>query len=563
MQSFTSQTPTLSSIPLAEHWQTALVSALILWLGAHGLAKLARKYIWVPKYTIMDDLPNFGKARTGGTLGSRAVICGGSFGGLFAAAMCSFHFDSVVIIEPESTASDQSIDKHKSHEVRIAADGLQRAIPLRTRVVQYLASHIFLPVTLKFMRQMFPKLDDELKYFGVSTIPNVVEGYQGSVELIKPYTATDKGAVHIFPTSRALFETLVRRLVFTYRANVTFIQGTVDKFERSKEDPTRLSGVSFKSPRGDRFEKASFIVDATGVAQVSYNKLLKSAGFGNSLPTKIEYEPHLNYSQTVWALPPDLIPGLTEIIPAGMKGTFYANLPDWSTGENRACYISFYDNTSLCIAFGALGGNEKPHTIPEIRVTIQSLHGDGSPPEFIGRILDFLEEHEDDCIPWIYDANTGKMHNIPYHEAPEALPSNWVAIGDAVTKLNPIYGQGTTKAAIEVVTLDSILRAIPAAQGIPADLPERYYTKRAPRVLGLWEATKASDYSYATTQPGKGETNETGAHIRKLGLKMVEAGCQDLALARSFYNVQVCLAPPTDLLAPSIVAKVARKWILG
>lgn len=140
-----------------------------------------------------------------------------------------------------------------------------------------------------------------------------------------------------------------------------------------------------------------------------------------------------------------------------------------------------------------------------MRYTIKNIHGAERNPDFVWQILDFLEEHEEECPFWIYDANAGKMSNILYHEAPAALPSNWVAIGDAVTKLNPIYGtrlaslpacmtlkltaptgQGTTKAVIDVVTLDGIFRSISAEQGLPADLPNKFFVKRAPRVLMLW-----------------------------------------------------------------------------
>ncbi|KAG8872270.1 hypothetical protein FRB98_009710, partial [Tulasnella sp. 332] len=558
MQSIASAKSALDTIPLVGEWSTAIISAVLLYLGVYGLVKVARKYVWVPKYTIMDDLPKLGTARTDGNLGSRAVICGGSMGGLFAAAMCSFHFDSVVIIEPENTASDHSIEKPKSHEVRTTADGFNRAIPLRTRVVQYLASHVFLPPCLMAMRKLFPKMDDDLAHFGISPLPNTLEAYYGTVCLVKPYKATDPNCPQILPITRALFETLVRRCVFTYRANVTFINGTVDKFERSAEDPTKLSGVSVKTPQGDRIERASFVIDATGVAQQSYNKFLKSAGFSSALPTRIEYEPHLNYSQSVWSIPPKLVPGIKKLIPAGLNGTFFCNLPDWSTGENRAYYYSWYDESQLCIAVGSWGGSEKPHTIPEMRYTIKSIHGAEHNPDFVWQILDFLEEHEEECPYWIYDANAGKMSNILYHEAPAALPSNWVAIGDAVTKLNPIYGQGTTKAVIDVVTLDGIFRSVSAEQGLPADLPNRFFVKRAPRVMMLWEGTKAPDYSYATTQPAKGETNENGLFARKLGLTMICAGRKDLPLAKAFYQVQSCVAPQTDLLNPALLYKVAK-----
>ncbi|KAG9037280.1 hypothetical protein FRB95_006223 [Tulasnella sp. JGI-2019a] len=400
---------------------------------------------------------------------------------------------------------------------------------------------VFLLPCLTAMRQLFPKIENKLEYFGIGALPNTLEGYYGSVCLVKPYKATDVDCPKILPITCSLFETLVRRPVFTCRANVTFLQGTVDKFERSKEDSTKLSGVSVKTPQGDRFEKVSFIIDSTGVAQLSYNKLSKSAGFSSALPARIEYEPHLNYSQVLFTV-------ICLIGPLARTGP---------------ATFSFYDNNMLCIAVGSWGDNEKPHTIPEMRLTIKSIHGADSTPDFIWQTLDFLEEHEDDCPCWIYDANAGKMSNILYHKGSEALPSNWVAIGDAVTKLNPIYGQGTTKAVIDVVTLDSIFRATPASQGLAPDLPKKFFVKRAPRVLGLWEGTKAPDYSYATTQPAKGKTNAAGTYARNLGLTTNKAGREDLHLAKVFYHVQSRVAPPTDLLSPVLVAKVVKKWIMG
>ncbi|KAG8994742.1 hypothetical protein FRB94_009680 [Tulasnella sp. JGI-2019a] len=179
------------------------------------------------------------------------------------------------------------------------------------------------------MRQFFPKMDDDLARFGISPIPNRLDGFYGSELLCNCYTAEDPECPKILPITRSMLGTLLRRLVFKYRANVTFMNGTVDKLIRSTDDPTKLSGVSVRTAQGDKIERASFI-DSTGVAQLSYHKLLKDAGFSAALPQRIEYKPHLNYLQTVWNIPDPLINQIVKILPASLKGTLYMNLPDWS-----------------------------------------------------------------------------------------------------------------------------------------------------------------------------------------------------------------------------------------
>ncbi|KAG8994741.1 hypothetical protein FRB94_009679 [Tulasnella sp. JGI-2019a] len=127
MQSTSSIIPAALAFLIA--WQTALVSIILVGLGLYTATKLARKFIFVPKYTIMNHLPNIGKEWNDGNLGFRAMSAvegsftsssplnaevalitirsfplssiGYSVGGLFAAAMCSFHFDSVLIVETE------------------------------------------------------------------------------------------------------------------------------------------------------------------------------------------------------------------------------------------------------------------------------------------------------------------------------------------------------------------------------------------------------------------------------------------------------------------------------
>ncbi|KAG9018333.1 hypothetical protein FRB95_005481 [Tulasnella sp. JGI-2019a] len=111
-------------------------------------------------------------------------------------------------------------------------------------------------------------------------------------------------------------------------------------------------------------------------------------------------------------------------------------------------------------------------------------------------MFDILEAHEEGCKPWYTDAHPGKMTFVKYHETQEGvLQRNWVAVGDSFMKLNPFYGQGCTKAMMDAITLDSLLRRIPSHRdGFPTDFSKRFFQKAIGRTSSMWEGNKANDY---------------------------------------------------------------------
>ncbi|SJL13861.1 uncharacterized protein ARMOST_17310 [Armillaria ostoyae] len=80
------------------------------------------------KQTCVLDLKQLGLSRNDNQkIHGTAVICGGSFAGLFAARVCHDHFDEVVIVEPEAWANDPEAK---------CQDAWNQAKP-RSRVMQY------------------------------------------------------------------------------------------------------------------------------------------------------------------------------------------------------------------------------------------------------------------------------------------------------------------------------------------------------------------------------------------------------------------------------------------
>lgn len=101
------------------------------------------------------------------------------------------------------------------------------------------------------------------------------------------------------------------------------------------------------------------------------------------------------------------------------------------------------------ITTGGWNGAGSPHSVAELRAYVKSLYGQENLPDWTWALLDLLEEHEEECSPFHAEARVGPLNWIRWHQA-KNLPPNFVAIGDAIMKLNPIYG---TKAPPKVDVL--------------------------------------------------------------------------------------------------------------
>ncbi|KAG8895307.1 hypothetical protein FRC00_007625, partial [Tulasnella sp. 408] len=289
--------------------------------------------------------------------------------------------------------------------------------------------------------------------------------------------------------TREAAETLIRRSLRLSRPNVAFKTGTVTGFIR---DGDRLGGVAVRTEAGEVEERADFVVgaqipvvpcsrlelsanlntpDASGPTQLGFTKALNSAGFPVSPDLRVEYNPGMRYNTAVWRLPEHVqakwpVPGGYEL------GVVLNMTPDSQTGEFRIFVILNMECDQTLILTGGWNNAESPHSVEGLRIYVKSLYGQENLPDWIWTLLDFLEEHEEECSPFHAEAKA------------KDLPPNFVAIGDAIMKLNPIYGQGTTKACIDVTTLDATLRRIPSTLPLP-NASKPFFNREAARVQGL------------------------------------------------------------------------------
>ena len=70
------------------------------------------------------------------------------------------------------------------------------------------------------------------------------------------------------------------------------------------------------------------------------------------------------------------------------------------------------------------------------------------------------------------------------------LPSNFVAVGDSIMRVNPVFAQGCNKALLGVVALDSLLRESKDGN-FAGDFSERYFKAHAAKTMPVWNSVKA------------------------------------------------------------------------
>ncbi|KAK0501744.1 hypothetical protein EDD18DRAFT_1317883 [Armillaria luteobubalina] len=462
-----------------------------------------------------------------------AVICGGSIGGLIAARVCHDHFDDVLIVEPETWLNSPDAMRVDPWDQESK----------RSRIVQYNSLHLLLAIGYKALSKLFPNIEEQSKGSGIRIGPNETAFHFWGHNPRMPYAEYGGALPKTIYASRAGTETFIRRLVLEF-----------------------IDHVTVRTPEGVQNIAASLVVDCTGPAAAGL-KWLRREGYGfadryasNQLPLdelRIAYDQKLHYSTLQFHVPPELgrrIPGLPY--PYDDCGSIYCNSPD-PTKDNRCMYSQRVDGDILQVCFTAMGECELPKTLEEAKVGARSLVTEKPVPETFFKMLDMLDEVKDTmtCSQVRYPGSS----YIRYERAVN-LPSNWVALGDSVMRVNPIYGQGCSKAIFGAICLDQLLRN---ATEIPKGFSKKYFSIHVENIRPIWEALKVSDYSFPQTIPLPGETLATGSWLRWYMKKLIVLAFTDDQAGSAMWRSKCLLAPSTETFQLGLIFKVCWGLIKG
>ncbi|EGO20597.1 hypothetical protein SERLADRAFT_476950 [Serpula lacrymans var. lacrymans S7.9] len=325
---------------------------------------------------------------------------------------------------------------------------------------------------------------------------------------------------------------------------------------------SRVKKVSIRTPSGTKEIEAALVVDCTGPARVGV-KMLERAGYGNAesyskgtLPLnelKVTYDQKIRYSTFDFPIPSDLAKRLP--IPGGFEGggAVYATLTEPGK-DRRSIYASRVDGDRLQLCFGTWADDDLPRTLQAAKEYMNTMVLQLPPPEWFSEMLDLLAEVEDRMTFSV--VHVPPTSYIRFHQA-VSLPSNWVAIGDSVMRLNPVFGQGCSKALIGAITLNTALHEAKVnGNGIPSNFSKSFFKLQQPKIEGFWEGTKNYDYSYDTTVPITGETLTTGSILRWYMRRLQTLALTDKQANSAFWHSGMILSPGITVFQPLIVMKI-------
>jgi 2-polyprenyl-6-methoxyphenol hydroxylase-like FAD-dependent oxidoreductase len=132
-----------------------------------------------------------------------------------------------------------------------------------------------------------------------------------------------------------------------------------------------------------------------------------------------------------------------------------------------------------------------------------------------------------------------------YEQMPR-FPRGLLVMGDALCSLNPIYGQGMTMAALQVLTLRDCLR------GGDADLAQRFFCAADAYLASTWAANRASD---RVLSPPREQSMPQKLRHRIAGAAL-NAAAHDTAVAERFLRVTNLIDPPARLQDPRLLPRI-------
>ncbi|MCX5103465.1 NAD(P)/FAD-dependent oxidoreductase [Streptomyces sp. NBC_00439] len=437
----------------------------------------------------------------------KAVVLGGSYAGLFAARVLSDHADEVVVIE-----ADGQVDGSAGH-----------GAPQRQQL------HALLGMGHTQLEVQFPGITRELVDAGAllgsgSAVRFYVDGEQ------KADVPGDQN--QMIGATRPFIERHVRRRVLEI-PNVRIQAGRAqDLIIRG----SRVVGVHYSAGKatdgtsgpGSELE-ADLVVDAMGRSS-RLGAWLQNHGWDAAPTERMRID--LGYATATF--------------------TRGRELPDTVIAHATPGPASGYQPT-LCEpgAIAAVEGNRWA-----VVVSGYAGHRPGrDPDQFRDRMLRCVAplqeiaqscEMEGEVLPYSFRESQRREFSRLTR-----FPGGLVAVGDSVSSVNPIYGQGLTLAALQAASLSAHLRS-----GVSVHTPAWDYFRR---IAGIVDAAWSLSTSADLAQPHVSGPYPRGYRFTRWAAdKITQASVVDPIVNTVFMNVLHMRAHPKSLTRPRVLLRTAR-----
>lgn len=438
------------------------------------------------------------------------IVIGASIAGLLSARVLADYFASVTIIE---------------------TDKLPCLPDARRGVPQSVQPHVLLTKGYRILEELFPGIADKLKAVGALPIDWAREFYIFNRNSWNALAPLPSGIVSL-TCSRPLLEWAIRQELANF-PNVQFLDGQRVTGLVMHSSTKQIAGVRSRSIIDSNQSElpASLVVDASGRRSQAPN-WLQELGFAP--PPETVVNPLLGYATRRYRPLPSA--------QADWKIMLISQSPPNGT---RLGYLAKIEGGEWIATLGGYGGDFPPldnEGFLEFARTLPS-------PKFYQAI----KEAEPTSPIYAHRATANRLR----HYEKVVLPQGFVALGDAVCALCPVYGQGMTVSAKAAIVLHDWL----AGQHNLFNqslIPSRFQKKLAKSNSFSWTVATTQDARFPTTKGGNKPTSE-GGFLAAYSERLLDLTSSDSNVHTLLLEVTQLLKSPLALYHPQIVWRVLSK----
>ncbi|MBD2535459.1 monooxygenase [Nostoc flagelliforme FACHB-838] len=385
---------------------------------------------------------------------THAVVIGGSIAGLLSATVLAEFFSKVTIVDSDEF-SDQPIP--------------------RKGVAQSVQPHVLLVKGYRIIEELFPGIGEELQFNGALPIDWAQEFFRLVPNVGWGAIAASPSEFISYTCSRPLLEWTIRKRV-TQLGNVYWLQkhratGLVCNNEK------KITGVLLH-PAGateEKLEEASLVIDASG-RHSSAPKWLEKLKF--SCPPESIVDPHLGYATRRYKKVEDL----------AFKGKVML-IPQVPPNNKRLGYLARVEDGEWIATLGGYGRDFPPVDEQGFLEFASSLPS--------SKFYEFIKDAEPISPIYAYRVNANRLRHYEKIE----LPLGFLALGDAVCALCPVYGQGLTVSSLAVLVLRSCLKKQKNWSKDGYFLSSKFQNELAKSNFPHWNVATIQDSAFPSTFP--------------------------------------------------------------
>ena len=433
-------------------------------------------------------------------LGNKAIVIGSSIAGLLSARVLLDYFERVIICD---------------------RDKLPETPQARRGVPQSVQPHVLFTKGYRLLTEFFPGIESKFQQNGVLSIDwarefrHYANGHWG-VEAVE---ASD---IVSLTCSRYLLEWVIRQELQQLPGIEILAQSKVAGLLYDGE-AKRITGVRLQS---NVELSADLVVDASGRSSPASEWL---SAIGHPVPETV-VNPHLGYATRRYKLPEDLNPD--------WKVMLISQTPPKDT---RLGYLARIENDELIATLGGYSKDFPPLDDRGFLEFAQSL----AQPDFYRAIANATPTSP----IYAHRATANRRHDYDKIK----LPAGFIALGDAVCALCPVYGQGMTVSALAAKTLQGWL-----SKSSKSKLDNNRFQKQIAKNNSFhWLLATSQDARFPDTVGGK---SSKGGVVDRLMTgymnKLIAKSAVEPDLHLKFLEIAHLLRSPLYFYHPAVVWQV-------